>query len=292
MRESLKLYLIAGRCGAGKTSFVNALSRHFRDLGKTVCTFQRSKNFADHTNYAGHHFVIPPAAFADLETLASWLPAGYDVGIMEFVSYQFSGGDYTDQYISSIPQTSVNELIPSGDETPDRDTNIVWSKVDTEVSGACSFTTDRQIFRSDLLVSLDITGTWDVPTYDARVLVAGIVPMEYLNLFPNLRHISPERFADNVSNYDFGILGKGVVGIGDQIHEEVSIVCLYPPAFDPEAEELNYLHMSEAIGRSSYPDLWYDMFFVDSIQRNGRHIIINGVPPVKFFIDEILSEVI
>lgn len=335
----MRLYLIAGETHAGKTSCVNSLKEHFLKEDLKVCTFQRRKGYFDLPRYWGNHFVLPPKAFENLTEFTQWIPAGYDIGIFELFSYSDSWDPYLEQFKSLFPDNRINEIIPPDtqhtaehcrinlkmeyqqDEPPqDRDTTKIYSKLETPLEDCCTFTTDREIHRADLLQYIDIDGEYVPPRYDCNVLVTGFLPSEYYFMFPNLEHAMEYEFCKNVSDYDLGIIGKTdrLRNASAALSENDKIFSMYPPAYydltvnhdsanqstdsfvcesdcgdcsanpknqpvEPSVCEYEGLNYNVDLTRSAYPDIYYDIFAdAPSIFRTSNRLIINSVPPSKW----------
>lgn len=285
----MDLYVFAGECNVGKTSLVRALKTHFEEEGKKVCSFQRSKNYADLGRQWGHHYIIPPVAFQNMDELEQWIPAGFDVGIFELASYAFLGnGGYTSTYLSLLPDSTINEVITPDSEMPNRETNLVYSKVGVPVENACSFTTDFSVHGIEHLKSISINGEYEPPKYEYKVLVAGYVPPEYLRLFPNAVFTTEARFFAEVSEYDLGIVGYSskFIGTSQLLPDDAKIFSLFPPAFYPDAIEYSHGQIAKAIADSDYGDIWYKKYKnVPQVEMTDTRLIINGVPPSRFVVN-------
>lgn len=295
----MKLYLFAGYHGAGKTTSVNLLKSYFEQQGLRVCTFQRSKNFYDICMYSEDHFILPPAAFANITELEKWLPVGYDVAIMEYVIYEnFNTTGFSDRYIECIPESQVNEIIISGNPAPERETNIVYSKTDYPMDRSCCFLTDFSVSRIENLVYLNVNPKWICPTYpDIHPVFVGTIPPEWYIVFPNYTRRGKELFLKDC-HYDLSIIGaaENLKKISDSLPDDLRCVCLYPPAFNPSCQPYNHRvnEMHSALQESEYPDHWYNAFTVaPSISITENQVLFNGIPPIRFILDQgWLSQVI
>ena len=280
----MRLYLIAGECHAGKTTFVNCLREHFLKEGLRTCTFQRHKGYFDIPRYWGDHYILPPKAFESLTELKQWIPAGYDVGICEFISYSHSWNPNLPIYLSLFLDSQINEVISPDRSVPDRDTTKIYSKLETPLDNECTFTTDRRIHGIEYLQYIDIDGEYIQPKYDLNVLLTGYLPSEYYFMFPNLTHIRESEFCEHVSDYDLGIIGKTdrLKNASETLSEDDKVFSMYPPAYYNILGNIE-INMTLAKEQSAYGDIYYNVYSeAPSILQTPNRLIINGVPPTKF----------
>ncbi len=280
----MRLYLIAGECHAGKTTFVNCLRRHFLQEGLKVCTFQRHKGWFDLPCYWGDHYILPPKAFESQAELKAWIPAGYDVGICEFVSYSHSWNPNLPIYLSLFSDNQINEVISPERPVPERDTMKIYSKLETPLDNECTFTTDRRIHGIERLQYIDIDGEYIQPRYDYNVLLTGFIPSEYYFMFPNLEHAIESEFCERVNDYELGIIGKTdkLQNISASLPPYARIFSMYPPAYyDISGNFVD--NMTYAKEHCAYGDIYYNLYEdAPSILELPHRLIINGVPPSKF----------
>lgn len=286
----MKLFLFAGYFGSGKTTSVNLLKSHFEKQGLRVCTFQRSKNFNDLCRYSGDHFILPSAAFTSISELENWLPVGYDVGIMEFITY-LENSLFTYKYKNCISENMVNEVINPENTAPERETNIVYSKTDDPIEGYCCFNTDFSISGIEHLVYFDVNPAWVIPSYpDIKAVFVGTIPPEWYSIFPNHTRRGKDLFIKDCEKYDLSIIGaaENLKGIFEHLPADLKTVCLYPPAFNSSCIPYQpYSEIKTAIQNSEYPDYWYNPFKdASSISITENQVLFNGIPPIKFILDQ------
>ena len=81
-------------------------------------------------------------------------------------------------------------------------------------------------------------------------------------------------------------LPRVLVGISASIPQDVPILSMYPPAFSV-GNKLDYSQLAAALARSQYPNIWYNLYAdMASVMIQPGRLVLNGVPPVKFVIDQ------
>ena len=81
-----RIYVLGSIPNQGKTTMAVSLAKHFRSRGERVACMQIMKGQHDIGHYLNegcYHYSLPLEALRSKETLAKWLPIGYDVHIIE-----------------------------------------------------------------------------------------------------------------------------------------------------------------------------------------------------------------
>lgn len=263
-----KVYVLGSTPGQGKTTTAVALAKHFRDQGLKVANLQALKGRFDVGHYMKHdcfHYSLPLEAVQSKESLASWLPQGYDVHIIEVgFPYLPTGVAYIDRF------DTVNEII-SAEHAEDwpgfikanllkwhqcskilklwdlfhgRTVQRVITKTEADTGGPC-VDTDCTIHHVDDFVYDEIEHLMVFPKSEKSVIAVGTFPGEYWDIYPDLtwHRYDYSAFSEAMKedSYDIAIIG----GCGDDsLKLDVSstdkpVIC-YQPSVLSERAPIDY----------------------------------------------------
>jgi len=263
-----KVYVLGSIPGQGKTTTAVALAEHFRDQGLKVANLQALKGRFDVGHYMKHdcyHYSLPLEAVQSKDCLASWLPQGYDVHIVEVgFPYLPTGVAYMDRF------DRVNEIISAehAEDWPEfikenllkwhqyskilklwdlfhgRTVQRVITKTDTDIGGPC-VDLNRTIHHVDDFVYDEIEPQMVFPKSEKKAIAVGTFPGEFWDIYPDLtwHRYNYSAFSETLKedSYDLVIVG----GCGEEsLKLDVSgtdkqVIC-YQPSVLSERTPIDY----------------------------------------------------
>lgn len=252
-----KVYVLGSIVGQGKTTTAVALAEYFRNQGLKVANLQSMKGRFDAGHYMKndcYHYTLPFEAVQSRESLANWLPKGYDVHIIEVT---FAYGPVGAAYIDAFEQ--VNEII-STEHREDWEEYIhkylldwypcsnIWKFWDifharhvqpiiTKTGGDIGIPcvdANHVIHHADQFAFEEIEPMMVLSRSKKKAIAVGTFPAEFWDIYPDLRwyRYNYPGFSEamNSDSYDIAVIG----GCGDESLKlnlpatEKPVICYQP----------------------------------------------------------------
>ncbi len=277
--------LISGRIRSGKTTSVRLLRDHYRAAGLRVATFQNPKGWFD-LSLDPDHYQIPIAAFAGDRGIPdpAWLPAGYDLGIVE-VSFnsRLTHPDYAGPRLPKLWHNRPDLITEAVDHTGVIPAHILgrvgdlYTKCDpalAEVIDDPAVDNQLHLWKPGDLFRVDLPAHNDLsPLYDLRAVTIGFVPGEWSAVFSDIR---PGAWGDDGDLY---LVGRGP-SVRDTIVPDKPAICLCPPAVTGWVWPFNDRYPNRRFDDAGMPYSWPRLFAGLEMEIRDRVLYLSGPAPV------------
>lgn len=205
-----EVYVLASLCDQGKSTTACVLEQYFKKLGKRVACIQSIKGQYDVAYYLEHgcnHYSLPLEASKDQNSLAQWMPKGFDCYIIEismafiapigaafldlFRNYHevvsFDLKDNWDNYVRNYLKDQVGVLEKQAFFAAARKKKVqrVITKVPQPLD-ELSVDTNFVLHHPEKLVPDCIEPRMTLPHSNKKVIAVGAFPGEYRMIFPDL----------------------------------------------------------------------------------------------------------
>jgi len=233
------VYVLGSIPGQGKTTTAVALAKHFRDQGHKVANLQAIKGRFDAGLYMKegcYHYSLPLESVQSDDSLAQWLPKGYDVHIIEIgfpysplgVAYidrfdrvnEIISDDHKDDWPEFIKGNmlkwySCSKILKLWDLFHSRTVQPVITKTTGDIGKPC-VDTGYVIHHVDRLVYDEIEPLMVLPRSGKKAIAVGTFPAEFWDIYPDLtwHQYNYSAFSEDLTrdSYDLAIVG----GCADQ----------------------------------------------------------------------------
>jgi hypothetical protein len=262
-----KIYVFSSVPDQGKTKLVLELYNHFSSKGYRVACLQANKGQKDFKVYIKkdiYHYSIPLEAAKSRAELEKWIPAGFDIYLMEITlsnspvdiaylslfdninevissEYLDSWEDYVLKYFEDnwIHESSNGECKSSDFWDYIHDRNVQKVIIGTMGESICPFMdSGGYIHNVNSLVYEEIDPKYTFPVSNKRLITVGAFPGEYWDIYSHMRWYSSKyaKFMERFRNesYDIAV-------IGDSAQEKLKlqskpknhpVICYQPGVYD------------------------------------------------------------